>query len=229
MKFESLLLAAGALLFAVPVSAQTVDGHSVDPELARPPAPRLPQGAYANQIIPALDATGHYITPNLALSKEQTIWHVRSALNVAALSCRDAQEHQTVAAYNALVLGQKAPLAAADAAVKAQYRKRFGAGFGKRYDAEMTKVYNFFAQIPAQSAFCAAAQAILAEAATIKPKGLSDFAAGALPRLEAPFTDFYKTFEAWRVADQAWRTRFATVSTSEVPAPASSAVASNLK
>ena len=52
------------------------------------------------------------------VSPLETLWHVRVALNVAALGCRDADEAATVAAYNTLIRRQSAVLAAAnDAAI----------------------------------------------------------------------------------------------------------------
>ncbi|MBO9622125.1 MAG: hypothetical protein J7500_05375 [Sphingomonas sp.] len=184
-------LFAGALLAAAPALAQGWN-----------PAPP-PGGASPNQPIPARDAAGNYLTPNSHLTPEEASWHVRAALNVAALGCRDADEDWTVAAYNRLLARQRGALAAADAAVKAQYRQRYGAGWESQHDREMTRVYNFFAQPPAQQRFCAAAREALAQVDTVEPQDFERFAADALPRLEAPFTDFYRAFEAWRMASSA--------------------------
>jgi hypothetical protein len=70
----------------------------------------------------------------------------------------------------------------------------------------MTRVYNFFAQPTAQSGFCSAAREVLARVETVTPDQFADFAAEALPRLEAPFTDFYRQYDAYRVAYAEWRT-----------------------
>jgi hypothetical protein len=196
-------LALAGAVCAVPANAQTLGGPEAQP---LPPA-----GASANQFIPAHDAAGGYLTLNHGLSTAETSWHLRAALNVAALGCRDAAERETVAAYNLMLARHRVPLAAADLGVKAQYRTRYGAGWDSHHDSDMTRLYNFFAQPPAQPGFCHAAQAVLAEAVAVEPAGFDAFAAGALPRLEAPFTDFYRDYEAWRIADSAWRARLASV------------------
>jgi len=138
-------------------------------------------------------------------------WHVRAALNVAALGCRDAYEGQTVALYNAMLHQQRDVLAQADNAVRAEYHARFGAGWQDQHDNEMTRVYNFFAQPPAQVAFCAVARNVLAEAATVDSTQFLVFAADALPRLEAPFTDFYRAYDSYRGALADWRGGGSTV------------------
>lgn len=201
-----------AIVFAHSASAQTWD-----------PEPAPPPGSSPNQLIPIRDLQGRYATPNVGLSREATVWHMRAALNVAALGCRDAAEQKTVAQYSRLLTAQRRGLAAADLAVKAQYRARYGARWSKTHDQTMTRVYNFFAQPPAQAAFCEAARGVLLEAQTIAPGKLADFAAGALPRLEAPFTDFYVRYEAYRLAMTAWRDRGLNLATSEMllPSPVS--------
>lgn len=190
-----------AALCAVPAHAQYTE------EGARP---LPPAGSTPSQLIPAVAGDGRYATINHGISREQTAWHVRAALNVAALGCRDEAERETVAAYNAMLGRHKAPLAAADSAVKAQYRARYGAGWDSRHDRDMTRVYNFFAQPPAQTGFCRVARDVLAEAGLVRPDQFAAFAADALPRLEAPFTDFYRDFDAWRIADRAWQGRLAS-------------------
>ena len=143
-----------AALIAMPAFAQDVA------------APHPPEGAAINQTIPLRDASGAYLTPNLRIGADETSWHVRAALNVAALGCRDAAEAVTVASYNRMIGRHRKPLAAADAGVKAAHRQRFGARWEAEHDARMTRVYNFFAQPPAQRGFCAAARAVLASPST---------------------------------------------------------------
>jgi hypothetical protein len=192
-----------ALVCALPAQAQYRYNEGARP---LPPA-----GSAPNQLVPAVASDGRYDTVNHGISRDETAWHVRAALNVAALGCRDEAERETVAAYNAMLGRHKAPLAAADLAVKAQYRARYGAGWDSRHDRDMTRVYNFFAQPPAQTNFCRVARDVLAEARRVSPEQFAAFAADALPRLEAPFTDFYRDYDAWRVADRAWQGRLASV------------------
>lgn len=170
-------------------------------------APRPPEGAAANQSVPLHDATGVYATPNRGIGGDETSWHLRAALNVAALGCRDAAEAETIAHYNAMIAHHRAPLAAADAGVKAAYRTRFGARWESEHDARMTRVYNFFAQPPAQRRFCSVAREILAEVEQVAPERFGMYAAEALPRIEAPFTDFYRAYDEYRLAHAAWQAR----------------------
>lgn len=201
IKFRS-AAAFFAMLCAIPAHAQYRTDEGV--------RPLPPTGSAPNQLVPAVAADGNYATINRGISRDQAAWHVRAALNVAALGCRDEAERETVAAYNALLSRHKGPLAAADAAVKAQYRVRYGAGWDSRHDRDMTRVYNFFAQPPAQTRFCHVARDVLAEARGVSPDRFAAFAADALPRLEAPFTDFYRDYDAWRIADRAWQGRLAS-------------------
>lgn len=160
----------------------------------------LPPGASPNQAIPPIAADGRYLTPNHGLTPTETLWHVRAALNVAALGCRGSGEAATVARYNALLTTYKSALAATDTAVKAAYRTRHGDAWQAAHDTQMTRVYNFFAQVPVQQRFCATAAGLLAEVATLPPAELQAFAVAALPQLEEPFTDFYRAFDRYRAA-----------------------------
>lgn len=117
----------------------------------------------------------------------EALWHVRVALNVAALACRDADEGQTVASYNALIRSRNAELAAANDAISAHYKAQYGARWENARESDMTRLYNYFAQPGAQGEFCAAAKATLAQIATVDARDLPGFALAALPALEAPF------------------------------------------
>lgn len=121
------------------------------------------------------------------ISPLETLWHVRVALNVAALGCRDADETTTIAAYNALIRRNTAVLAAANDAVSARYKAQYGARWQDVRERDMTKLYNFFAQPAAQAQFCPTAKAVLAEIGTVDSGGLMAFAKTELPALEAPF------------------------------------------
>jgi hypothetical protein len=190
-------------------------------------APRPPEGAAPNQAVPLRDASGAYATPNRDIGAAETSWHVRAALNVAALGCRGADEAATVAGYNRMIARHRAPLADADGGVKAAYRARFGARWESEHDARMTRLYNFFAQPPAQRRFCGVAREILAELDQVQPAQYALYAAEALPRLEAPFTDFYRAYDAYRVDYAAWQARgpAAPVTAVAALAPASPAPA----
>lgn len=186
------IVRAGALVAAcagaMPAAAQRYAG---------PPAP--PMGAAPNLNIPAHDAQGSYDTPNRNLTPGEAAWHVRAALNVAALSCRDAEEVQTVAAYNRMLTGKRAVLAEADLATRATYKAKYGAGWQNRHDGTMTRVYNFFAQPNAQSDFCRVARTALREVEAVPPAVFTAWAQVTLVQLEAPFLDFYRAYDSYRM------------------------------
>lgn len=190
--------AMAAALIAAPAAAQ------------EDAAPLPPANAAASFVPPAHDASG-YQTPNRALTPDETIWHVRVALNVAALGCRGREEAATVAAYNAVLKNNGVTLAAAAAGTEAQFKARNGAMWQARYDDDMTRLYNFFAQPPAHDGFCASAEAVLRESANVEPSDFATFATAALPRLEAPFLTFFAAFDDYRTALAAWKARHASV------------------
>lgn len=201
-------LQAGAL-----VAAALLNGCATPPatrqiaSIAAPPAavpkPIPPAGASLTQALPPRDPDGRYRTINSGISQAATIWHVRSALNVAALGCRGEQEAAITANYNALLATKKTLLKTAFAQTEAEARKA-GGDWRDAHDREMTQVYNFFAQPPAKAAFCATAAAVAAEAAAVPAQQFQAFAGPALARLEAPFLDFYAAYDTYRRDLAAW-------------------------
>lgn len=166
-----------ALLLAVPLAACA---HQRVATLAAPPAPPVTVAAAA------LPAAGP--SPiNAGLSAAATVWHLRAALNVAALACRGPGEAETATRYNAMLGTQKVALAAAQARLSDEYRAG-GGDWQARYDEAMTRLYNFFADIRSQSRFCAAAAGVLADVQTLPPGALPAFAAAQLPMLDAAIT-----------------------------------------
>jgi hypothetical protein len=112
-------------------------------------------------------------------------WHLRAALNVAALSC-GRRNPALVASYNRMLARQRQPLAAAYAAEVARSQRQPGA-WQPQLDLHMTRLYNYYAWPPAQAGFCAAAAPVATEAAALDPAGYAAFAGPALERLERPF------------------------------------------
>jgi len=161
------------------------------------PMPQPPAGAYAGMSIPAKLADGSYATPNRDLDPVAAAWHVRVALNVAALGCRGTEGQAITAGYNAMLTRDKAELAHASAAtIKAE-------GGQAGYDEAMTRLYNYFAQPGAQAAFCAAAAQITNDVAGAGSLGV--VAPAALVSLDRPFTDFYRSYDAYRVDLAQWQ------------------------
>lgn len=162
----------------------------------RPAAePRPPAGAAPDLPVPK-PIDGRFPTLNSGIAADEALWHVRAALNVAALACRD--QPAILPAYNALLKSRKAVLTRAYAAE----RKAHGAG---AMDQHMTRLYNFFAQPPALAGFCKAAAAEAPRIAAIDAADLTAQAPAALARLEAPIIAFYADYDRYRVALAEWR------------------------
>ena len=122
------------------------------------------------------------VTINSGLGTEEALWHLRAALNVAALGCGQGPAGAAIVTrYNALLIERKAVLASAYAAERTRYGTEPGA-----LDRHMTQLYNFFADPVAQRGFCAVAADVSAEVATTAADALPAFADTALARLERP-------------------------------------------
>ncbi len=179
------------------------------PVMVERPMPRPPLSAASNLRLPAMTPDGQFMTPSRGLSPIATAWHLRAALNVAVLQCAKAGEPMEVQ-YNAFLAAHKTALNSAHDGLKAEYRARFGAEWQDRFDDDMTRLYNFYAQPPARAAFCAAAAPLVAAAATTPAGALDGFAAPAVAALDVPFTDFYRAYAAYRADLAAWQAdRFA--------------------
>lgn len=151
----------------------------------RTAAPQRP--AAAPEPAPPQAASRAVAPINRGLSDAESLWHVRSALNVAALSCRGPNRANVVPAYNRLLRHHKAPLASAYAATEAKFRARHGGAWAKHYDTHATRLYNFFAMPTAQASFCRTSTSVLASANGMTAGALVAYAPSALAQLEAPF------------------------------------------
>jgi hypothetical protein len=196
-RFALLSVTALGLLAGCTSKPRTVAAVAPPVIMVPVPAPTMPKGASPTIVIPVALADGTYPTPNRNLTAAAKVWHLRAALNVAALACRGPQEVAIIAGYNALLSAQKPVLAKAEATYASEY-KSGGGDWQDRYDDSMTRLYNFFSQSPARDDFCAAAGAVLAQSAGLSAEALPAFAAQNLPALERPFTDFYRAVDAWR-------------------------------
>jgi len=203
----TLLLASCTHRKPVAVETPPVVAPVPRPELATNltavvPPPRLPDGRYR--------------TINAEIDPIQTEWHVRAALNVAAIGCRGIADGALVNAYNAMLTSQKAELAKANSAVEARFRAA-GGDWQSAHDAYMTRLYNFFSQPAAKAAFCAAADQIAPQAAT-PAGGFQTFAVQALPQLEAPFLETYRQVDAYKLALAQWQAGATTQLAAATPA-----------
>lgn len=194
--------AVAILIVAVGLAACAKKKHAPEPIPSPSPTPATrplpPGGAPPTFKLPKADGKGGWETPNSDISEAEAIWHLRSALNVAALACDRTGSKGIVAGYNKLLSGQKAAFAKGYAAEGTRFGK------GSPLDRHVTSVYNYFAQPPAQAVFCPVAAKVLNDTATVKPAEFPAYAPQALAQLEAPFTAFYTAFAAYEVELAAW-------------------------
>lgn len=116
----------------------------------------------------------------------ERIWHVRAALNVAALQCAGSGQANLVRDYNQLLARHKDVLAQAYAAKQARFQQAGGKSWQAAMDRHMTQLYNYWAWPPAQQAFCAAAADAARRAAGTAPDAFSSYAPRALSALDQP-------------------------------------------
>lgn len=161
--------------------------------------------------IPALGANGVRQTINARNTPVQTTWNFRAAYNVAALNCRDVKYDPIVAGYRAFLKKHVAGLSAANRGVDSQFRARHGAGFVRPREAYMTQVYNFYSFPPTLTQFCDAALAMNTQTAAIRVGQVPAFAAVELPKLDAVFENFFRSYEQWRIDAAAWDAKYAAL------------------
>ncbi|MDP3675856.1 MAG: hypothetical protein Q8R44_12305 [Novosphingobium sp.] len=158
--------------------------------------------------IPAQNSFGVRETINANLTPAQKVWNLRSAMNVAALNCLEPQYAAILENYKVFLKAQTKGLSATNRALDAEFRAKYGATYRDVRDSYMTQVYNYFALPPTLPRFCGASLAVSNELAAVAPTGLDTFAAGALPRLEAVFDDFFGAFEQYRIDVAQWDAQY---------------------
>ncbi|SCW67801.1 hypothetical protein SAMN02927924_02058 [Sphingobium faniae] len=196
------------------------------PAVAPPPVietirPVPPMGAVEGMSIPDVGPDGKRLTPNRGVTSNTALWHVRMALNVAALSCHGAGDLARLQ-YNQMLHVHKAVLGEANAAVDRNYKFEYGAtGIGRREQLN-TVVYNFFSLPPVQPTFCKAAVEVGAKMLSMPSASLLTYAPEGLAALEKPFQDFYEAYADYLRRLAEWQARFGasvTVVVSPTPLP----------
>lgn len=186
------LLAGCAHRAAVPVAVAPPPPQPVAVAVA------MPAGASPNMRIPVALADGSYPTPSLGLSRPASVWHLRAALNVAAIACRGPTGDAIATRYNAMLSGRKSAFAGAQDAAFKEVRASGAADPQDAWDDAMTRLYNYYALAPARDGFCAAADRVLNAMPGVAADGLADYAPAGLAELDRPFVDFFRAYDAWR-------------------------------
>jgi hypothetical protein len=124
------------------------------------------------------------IPPELVTaSRAEDLWHLRSALNVAALIC-DAKVHSDlIPAYNRMLKTHKALLTAAVQTELDQFKKQDGKKWQAMYDTHMTKLYNSYSLTRQRDRFCTRSAEIAAKAADLTDVALSNEATAMIFRV----------------------------------------------
>jgi hypothetical protein len=177
----------GARLALVAGTLALLTGCTTEPSyrVARPsPAPAYrpapPQTAVA---APVSQASG------------ETIWHMRSALNVAALSCRSGPYRQLASNYNQMLRRHRTTLAEAYTQEQAVFRARYGKDWQRRQDSHLTSLYNGFANLATQGPFCATAMTISARVNDMDGAEFREYSRTALAQLERPRASHYLAWD----------------------------------
>jgi|TARA_R110002049_G_scaffold92006_1_gene228712 hypothetical protein len=173
-----------------------------------PRAPTPPFGASNLTIVPMLRADGLRDTINRDLGPLETLWHVRAALNVAALSCTGPLYERLVGDYNAFITNNSASLSNANSAIIRKFQREIGADYKAEHDRHQTQLYNYWSFSPLRRPFCDQAVQISQRAIVTKSADLDAFAQRALPELERPFTDFYLAYEEYQRDLKAWQVQY---------------------
>lgn len=200
-------------LSAAPGSAQQLAQRAAPLPIVQeavPYRPIPPGGAAYTMLLPPLQADGQRTTLNSNLDANATLWHFRSAWNVAALNCLQPDQAPILIGYSAFLRKFSRPLAAANSALDEQFVRARGsrnAGIKAR-EAYMTQVYNYFALPPAQTEFCGTALAIANDFIATPPADANDFAAANLARYEAVFQNFFRQYQQYQVDSAAWDERW---------------------
>ena len=191
------------------------------PPVVRTIKPLPPMGAVEGMSIPEVDSSGKYLTPNRGVTANTALWHVRMALNVAALSCYGVNEPARLQ-YNRILHVHEGILREANAAVDRNYTAAFGSGGLQSRELLNTVVYNFFALPPVTKSFCPVAIEVGAKILAMPSSQLLAYAPEALTALEKPFQDFYEAYADYLRRLAEWQSRFGgtvTVVVSPTPLP----------
>ncbi len=185
-----------------------------------PVMPTIPLGSAATTEIPPLGVDGVRVTPNRGISREEQIWNFRSAMNVAALNCREVQWSQMTPLYASLLTTHKARLNQANLAVDAEYKRNNPGRNGLRVrDTKTTAVYNYFGFPPLRADYCNMALTKLTEVNAVPAEAFPEYAIGALSDIDGLFIRFYDAFVQYERDLADWNLRFGPNATQPALAP----------
>ncbi|MBO9582258.1 MAG: hypothetical protein J7498_15330 [Sphingobium sp.] len=136
---------------------------------AEPPPPALPPEPVPPELVNA--------------SRGEDLWHLRSALNVAALICENKVYTSLVPNYNRLLTVHKALLTAAVQTELDQFKQIDKKKWQALYDTHMTKLYNQYSLTQQRDKYCRKASQIAGIASDLTAEDLSKQATEMIFRL----------------------------------------------
>jgi hypothetical protein len=175
-----------------------------------PYRPVPPGGADYVMAIPPRRADGTRQTVNSDLGENETLWHFRSAWNVAALNCLEPEYQPILDGYGAFLKQNARKLTAANNALDQEYRRehKTRSEATKAREVVMTQVYNYFALPPTRPGLCATGLAVANEYQATPPEDLAVFATAGLQRFEAVFAQFFQDYEQYQLASAQWDMKY---------------------
>lgn len=206
------LLAGMATLAACqPVAAPVVAPPVViaPPVAAAPSIPLPPLGSAAGLTIPGQDVDGTRISPNKNLGPEETLWHLRSSYNVAALTCKRGNWTVLAPNYNAFLKKHKRRLTTANRAIERKFQQENSGRAGRRArDTHVTSLYNYFSLPPVKTQFCSMMLEVSNELAALPSSEIQAYSQTTMPKVDAIFTGFYDSYEAYQRDLADWQIKY---------------------
>lgn len=183
------------------------------PDPGPPPRPTPPLGAAHGMYIPPADPeTGQRKTPNSDLDETETIWHFRSAFNVAAISCTQPQYTGIVNYYNSFLNNSDTRLASVNRQLDQRFRSRFPGVNGLRVrDTHSTQLYNYFSLPPTMGLLCEHMFSRAPQAMTLSDAELYPYAKQTLDELDEIFIQFWEDYEDYMRRLAEWEALYGRV------------------
>lgn len=179
------------------------------PVVVIPPMPVPPVGAPLDLTIPPLDASGNRHTINSGIATAQAVWNLRSAYNVAALTCLEAQYAPILDGYKRFLKVYAKHLDHANKQVDASFRTQHtGRAAIVARETYQTQVYNFFSLPPVDAGLCKAAMELTTELHAVTPAQFEGYSYTGLAKMEAPFRAFFDEYDRYRAELAAWQSRY---------------------
>ncbi|WP_338426078.1 hypothetical protein [Sphingopyxis kveilinensis] len=179
------------------------------PVVIIPPRPLPPGNASLTQILPGRGIDGKFVTANSGVTGDRAFWQLKIGLNVAAIGCRGLEEATLVAAYNNIIKAHGKTIRSTEKTVIRDLGKETKTNGTAARDRLSTQLFNYFAQPPAQRAFCTRANEIAQLVSSAPSAQVVEQAPAHLLRLDEPFTEFYEAYAKYQADVAAWDAKYA--------------------